>query len=291
MKNYKEIFNPSKITISGKSKIVSTASGKYVIKEKNKDIKNLYKYLSSRSFSNYPNVIDEYDNNYVYEYLSDISSPINQKCEDMASLLASLHNKTSFYKTIVKDDIKKLYEDILNNILYFESYYHELFDRALNESYIRPSYYLLIKYESKINNLILFLKQELEKWYQDIVDHDKERVVYCHNNLSIDHFISSDNPYFISWDNYTIDTPVLDLINLYHNDYNKYDFTCFFSTYLGRFELLKEEKRLLFIIISLPNITYFKEDEIKNTIKVGKFIDYIEKTEKLLKDYYFKETN
>ena len=42
MKNYREIFNPTKITISGKSHILTTNEGKYVVKEKNKDIKSLY---------------------------------------------------------------------------------------------------------------------------------------------------------------------------------------------------------------------------------------------------------
>ena len=69
MKNYKEIFNPRKITISGKSNILTTKEDKYVVKEKNKDLKSLFEYLNSRNFNKYPKIIDEYDNKYVYEYV------------------------------------------------------------------------------------------------------------------------------------------------------------------------------------------------------------------------------
>lgn len=286
MKRIKEVFNPSKITLAGKSTIVDTDSGKYVIKEKNKDVSSLFNYLESRSFNNYPNLIDEYDNNYVYEYLDDTKMPINQKATDMAVILSNLHYKTSHYKTLVKDDIKEVYENILGNILYFEEYYNKIFKAAENEEFMRPSYYLLIRNQSKINSLIKFLKDELEKWYKSSIDKDKTRVVYCHNNLSLDHFKSGKKKAFISWDNYKIDSPVLDLINLYHNDFTKYDYSSFLSSYLKQNDLLPNEKRLLFITISLPKVTYFTDNEMDNTIMVGKFIDYINSTEKLIRPYY-----
>ncbi len=283
MKRIKEIFNPKKITLAGKSTIVDTDSGKYVVKEKNKDLKDLFAYLDSRSFGNYPKIIDEYDNNYVYEYIDDVKTPINQKANDMAKTLANLHYKTSFTKPIVKDDVKEIYENILGNIMYFESYYNKIYIEAENEEYMRPSYYLLIRNESKINSLIKFLKDELEKWYKAVFNSDKTRVVYCHNNLSLEHFKNNN---FISWDNYKVDSPVLDLINLYHNDFNKYDYGSFLSNYLKNNELKNNEKRLLFIVISLPKVTYFTDDEMENTISVGKLIDYINNTEKLIKPYY-----
>ncbi len=286
MKNYREIFNPSKITISGKSKIVDTESGKYVIKSKKNDIKSLYDYLESRSFRNYPKVIDEFDDNYVYEYVSDSAIPINQKCVDMAELLANLHYKTSFFQTKVKDDVKEIYETIKGNILYMESYFEELYKRGESETYMKPSYYLILRNRSRIDSLIDYLNNELESWYNLAINEDKERVVYCHNNLSIDHFLESKEKYFISWDNYRVDSPILDIINLYKNDYNKYDFRIFLDTYLKNFELNNIEKKLLFVVISIPEIKYFNHNEVDNTILSGKFIDYIDKTEKLIRPYY-----
>ena len=286
MKRIREVFHPSKITLSGRSTIVDTDSGKYVIKEKNKDLKSLFSYLDSRSFNNYPKIIDEYEDNYVYDYIDDVNVPINQKASDMAKLLANLHYKTSHYIPIVKDNIKEIYENILGNILYFEKFYNKIFNLAENEEYMRPSYYLLIRNQSKINGLIKFLKDELEKWYKESISKDKTRVVYNHNNLSLDHYKESKQDYFISWDNYKVDSPVLDLINLYHNDFTKYDYSNFLSNYLKNFSLLADEKRLLFIVLSLPKITYFNENEMNNTINVGKFIDYINTTEKLIRPYY-----
>lgn len=285
MKSYSEIFNPKKITISGKSHILTTDNGKYVVKEKNKDIKSLYNYLNNRNFDKYPKIIDEYDNNYVYEYLVDSNIPLNQKMIEEAKTLSELHYKTSYFKNIKIDSFKEIYENINTNINYLENYYNNLFDKALSEEYIRPSLYLLIINSSLIRSNISFLRSELEKWYKIISDLDKIRVVYNHNNLSIDHFI---NNKFISWDKFLVDSPVIDLINLYKNDYGKYDFSLFLEEYLKYFELLDYEKSLLFIMISIPNTLDFTNNELDNTIRVSKLISYIEDTSKLIRPYYSK---
>ena len=283
MKNYKEIFNPRKITISGKSNILTTKDEKLVVKEKKKDLKSLFEYLNSRNFNKYPKIIDEYDNKYVYEYVKDVNMPINQKIVEEAKTLAELHYKTSYFKNIKIDDIKKIYEDIKSNILYIEDYYNRLFDKALAEEYIRPSLYVLLINSSLLKSNISFLKRELEKWYKLVSTEDKIRVVYNHNNLNIDHFI---NNKFISWDNYIVDSPVVDLINLYHNDYNKYDYSIFLKEYLKGYELLDYEKSLLFIMISIPQVIEFTNNEMDNTIKASKRVDYIVKTNEILRPYY-----
>jgi hypothetical protein len=289
MKKINDIFKPSKITISGKVKIVDTDSGKYVIKPKNKNINDLYSYLKMRSFDNYPALVDEYDNNYVYEYVKDNKVPLNQKAADMANLLASLHNKTAYYKPIVIDNIKEIYENLDANISYFNKYYEDLFTRWEVIEVMPPSAYLLLRNRTKIISLGKFIKSELDAWYKLMSDKTKERVVYNHNNLSINHYIENEKDYFISWDNYIIDTPVLDLINLYHNDYNKYDFSNFLNVYQSHFSLLEEEKKLFFITISLPTIKFFSDDEMQNTVIAGSLLDYITTTEKLIRPYYTVE--
>lgn len=285
MKNLREIFNPSKITISGKSIIVDTDSGRYVIKVHNKDIKKLYNYFESRDFTNYPKIIDEYDDKYVYEYLDEVDIPLSQKSIDMAKTLGLFHYKTSHFKNIVIDDIKRVYEDIETNINYMDNYFHKIYDLALSEEYIRPSLYIYLINSSKINALISWLRSELESWNSLAINEDKFRVCYCHNHLCIDHYLNNN---FISWDNYTIDSPVLDLINLYKTDYNKYDFKVFLDTYLKYFELSELEKKLLFISISIPKINYENSDELSSSINASKFLDYISKTENLIRPYYSK---
>ena len=136
-----------------------------------------------------------------------------------------------------------------------------------------------------IKSNITFIKNELEKWYKMISDLDKIRVVYNHNNLSIDHFI---NNKFISWDKFLVDSPVIDLINLYKNDYGKYDFSLFLEEYSKQFELLDYEKVLLFIMISIPKTFDFTNNELDNTLMVSKSISYLEDTSKLIRPYYSK---
>ena len=211
MKRIKELFNPQKITYQGKCYIIDTKNNKYVIKPHDKDLESLFTYLSSRNFSDYPVIFDKYDNNYIYEYLNDTNEPINQKANDLALTISNLHNQTSHNIKIVKNDLDKIYHQINDNILYIENYYNKLYRQIFNEEYPSPSHYLLIRNQSKINGLIKYLKDELNTWYKNIKLSEETRVVYCHNNLSIDHYIGHK---MISWDNYTVDSPILDIINL-----------------------------------------------------------------------------
>ncbi|MDO4375931.1 MAG: hypothetical protein Q4C33_01995 [bacterium] len=286
MKKISEVFNPSKITISGKSKIIDTSEGRFVLKKKNKDIKSLYDYLNSRSFNSFPELVDELDDEYVYKALSEPSVPIEQKSTDMAKLLANLHTKTAYFKDVSQDKIKEIYENIVSNISHIDSYYETLFNNLEIKDVLLPSELVLLEGRSKMKSLIEFLSNEAETWYKLVSDKTKERVVYCHNNLSIDHYINNS---FISWDNYTVDTPVLDLINLYHNDFGKYNYSNFLDKYLKLFDLLDEEKHLLFLMISFPIPLNMGSNEMNNTINASKLFDYINETENLIRPYYTVE--
>lgn len=286
MKRISEVFNPSKITISGKSKIIDTSEGKFVLKKKNKDIKSLYDYLNSRSFNSFPELVDELDDEYVYKALSEPSVPIEQKSTDMAKLLANLHTKTAYFKDVSQDKIKEIYENIVSNISHIDSYYETLFNNLEIKDVLLPSELVLLEGRSKMKSLMEFLSNEAETWYKLVSDKTKERVVYCHNNLSIDHYINNS---FISWDNYTVDTPVLDLINLYHNDFGKYNYSNFLDKYLKLFDLLDEEKHLLFLMISFPIPLNMGSNEMNNTINASKLFDYINETENLIRPYYTVE--
>jgi len=283
MKRINELFKPTKITLKGKSKVLLTKEGKYVVKAKNKDLKSLYDYLNVRGFTSYPKIAHEFDDNYVYDYIEEIPVPINQKCADMANLLALLHHKTAYFKPITVDAIRRIYEDILNNILYLEKYYDNLFNTISLEEIMRPSYYLLIRNRSKINANLNQLKKEVEIWLKMISSATKVRVVYCHNHLSIDHYLKTSEDYFISWDNYCVDSPVLDLLNLYQTDYAKYDFSNFLEIYETKFPLSNEERYLFFMMISLPTEITFGSDEFLNTKAVNDLFSYLYKTDNLIR--------
>ena len=286
MKRINELFKPSKITWTGKTKILLTENGKYVIKPKNKCIKSLHDYLLIRGFTCYPKLVDEFDSNYVYEHLEEVKMPISQKAADMASLVSNLHNKTAHYKTITTDYYKSIYEAIEGNISFIEDYYNKLFESISKEEITSPANYLLIRNSSKLIANLNFIKKELDNWWSKVSNNNKERVVYCHNNLSVDHYIKNMEDYFISWDNYKVDSPVLDLINLYKNDYDKYDFGNFFEIYNYSFPLTDEEKKLFFIVIALPYEIDFAVDEFNNTRRVNELFTYLVKTENLVRSYY-----
>ena len=120
-----------------------------------------------------------------------------------------------------------------------------------------------------------------------VKDKEKVRVSVIHNNLAMDHFLYSlRNSSLISWDNYKIDTPVLDFITLFHNEYLNIDFSAYLEHYFNAFELNDDEKDLLFILLNIP-INLQKNDNIqKNTINVHNNILYLLKAEKLTKEYY-----
>src|SRR5574344_2287437 len=97
----KNIYRPYRYTIKGKTTIINTTSGDYVIKEKSKDIKELYGYLISRNFDNFPKLIDESRKDVnVYEYIEDTTMPKEQKSIDLIRLVSNLHNKTSYFKEV-----------------------------------------------------------------------------------------------------------------------------------------------------------------------------------------------
>ena len=67
----KNIYKPYRYTIRGNVLILETTSGDFVVKEKNNDksMHELYAYLMSRSFTNFPALVDASRNDVnVYEY-------------------------------------------------------------------------------------------------------------------------------------------------------------------------------------------------------------------------------
>ena len=280
----KSIYKPYRYTIKGKSTILETTCGDFIIKPKNKDINELYTYLTNRGFMNYPKIIDSSrDEVNVFEYVEDIKLPKEQKCDDLIEIIASLHNKTSYFKEVSEDKFKSIYEDIKSNISYLSNYYNTLYEIGFNEVYASPSNYIFMRNYFKINAALEYANSELDNWYSLVTNETKIRVCLIHNNLELNHLL---NNKLISWDNYKIDTPVLDFVTLFHNEYLNIDFSAYLEHYFNAFELNDDEKDLLFILLNIP-INLQKNDNIqKNTINVHNNILYLLKAEKLTKEYY-----
>lgn len=286
----KSIYKPYRYTLKGKATILETTSGNFLVKPKNKDLNELYNYLISRGFDNFPKLIDasRKDVN-VFEYVETIRMPKEQMCDDIIDLIASLHNKTSYFKEVSEDTYKEIYEDIKSNIAYLKNYYDTLYEIGFNEVYQSPSTYQLMRNFYKINAALDFASKELDEWYELIKGETKIRVGIVHNNLCIDHFLKSNKEVLISWDNYLIDTPVIDIVKLYKNEYLNMNFSEALERYFYKFPLLAHEKKLLFILITLPP-EIKEEDTIFNQCMTNnKVIDYIFKTEDLIKPYYTEE--
>ena len=283
-----KIYKPYKVTVKGKSKIFNCSCGNYVIKEKcNKDIKELYKYLSSRSFEYYPKLIEDNRSDVnVFEYIEDTSIDDEQKLIDLVNTISLLHNKTSYYKEVTNDKIKSIYEELLGRVSYMEEYFNKLIFDIEDNVFISPSGNLLLNNSTKIFESLSFLKNEIEEWYKISIDTNKSRVSIIHNNLELEHFIKNKDDYLISWDNYKRDTPILDIVKLYKSVYLNMNFSEALNIYLENFTLTESEKKLLFIMLVLPDEINLSDNELKNVSTVRKYLDYIYKTEDLIRIYY-----
>ena len=276
----------NKITIKKSVRIIDN---KYAIKKKNKSLNNTFNYLLSRSFDYFPEVIKEDDEYIYYKYIEDIKEPNEQKMVDIMILLSILHNKTTIYKELDIDEYKYIYESTSKVIAETYNYYNELMNNIDEQVYMSPSNYLIARNISLIYGTLNYAKEHIDSWYKMIENQRKTRVVTIHNNLSLDHYLKQDKPYFISWDKSKIDIPIYDLIILYKKHYLEYDFIDLLKIYLNKYPLKKEEMTLFLTLISIPDKIIKTNSEYKTVLEVRRIIDYIYKTKELLKEYRIKE--
>lgn len=285
LKNIINKYKAKKITLKNSAKIIENENTRLVIKKDNPNILDTYNYLLSRSFDYFPKIIYK-DNDYnVYEYIEDVNEPSEQRILDIITLTSILHSKTTFYKEVDIDNYKYLYETINKKLEYLFNYYNDIITLIEKNIYMSPSNYIIARNINKIFETINYCKYEVDSWYELIKDKRKIRVVNIHNNLSLDHYIKNDKPYLISWNKNKIDMPIYDLLTLYKRYYLEFDFYELFNYYESRYPLTNEERKMLFILMSIPEKLVLDSSEYKNSIKCRKFFDYIYKTEELINEY------
>ena len=284
----KREFKPYKLTKKKSIMIMDSTSGTFVIKEKKDNkINKAYEYLLSRNFDYFPKLaLEERDNVNVFEYIEDIPMPQEQKAMDMIDLVALLHNKTTYYKEVTLDKYQEIFENLKDNIAYTQNYYNFLYEKLLEEVYPSPSHYLLMRNIYKIFEALSFCNKELDEWFENVKGEEKTRVAFIHNNLETDHFIKNNREYLISWENSKIDSPILDLIVFYQKEYMNLNFEPILQRYFRHYPLNSNEKHLFFIVISIPPIINLEGSEINITKNIRKKLDYVFKTENLVKKLF-----
>ena len=282
----------NKYTKKNNNVLLDTDKGKYFIKEKKVDKEDLFNYLNTKKFINYIGPYDYFDKKYeIYKYLDEIKIDNNDKAQDIIYLASILHNKTSFYKRITKDEIKKEYEEFIQRINNLTLYYEKLKSTIEEKTYPSPSEYLLLRNISLIFTSIDSSSFFINKWYEKVKDNYKRRISKIHGNLSLSHIIEEESPYLISWDNSRDSSPVIDFLIFFKNNYLDIDFNNLYDIYNLKYPLLIDEKLLLYAHLLLPEKLDLKASEILNTKEVYKLIEYLKRANELVSKHYSKETN
>lgn len=274
----------------GKAILVDTNDKKFVVKEKTRQNNEIFKYLESRNFDYYPKLIIEDADFEMTEYIEEIETPLEQKMTDMIDLVAMLHAKTTFYKEIDNDEYKKIYEDILGNIEYLNNYYYDLITIIETKVYMSPKEYLMARNISIIFKTLNDCYKLTKDWYELVKDKTKRRYVVVHNNLDVNHFLKDRGSYLISWDKSKIDSPIFDIYKLYKKHGLDYDFETILKRYERSYPLLEEEKKLLYILILLPDKVDFDDNEYKMCEKISNMIDFIYKSRNIVLNNNFENT-
>ena len=256
-------INPKKIKIKNNIRIIEDENNKFVIKENKKRKEDIYKYLESRNFNNFPRVYtNELDNYDVLEYINEVNILEEQKLTDMIYLLTILHTKTTFYKEIDLDEIKKIYEDQVNYLNYLSSYYNDINMLIENETYMSPNNYLLIRNITDIYSIINIGYEYINKWYDEVKTRKTLRYTLNHNNLKSSHLLEDNNNiYFINWKYSDFGFNVNDLYNLYLNNFENIELDTILNIYDSKYKL--ENYEYYFLIASLCNI---KKIDLNNNL-------------------------
>ena len=268
----------------GNVTIADTNRGKVVIKKINNDKEYIYNYLNTRNFNYYPEIIKK-DKYIISKYIEDIEIPDEQRIMDMIDLVSLLHSKTTHYKENSLDEYKRIYEDLSNNYEYLYEYYNDLINVLDERIFFSPSEYLIASNISYIFSSINIGKQYIEEWFKEIDGKDTMRKTIVHNNLKLSHFIRNKKDYLISWDKSKIDLPIFDLYNLYNNHYLDFDFYEILRKYESTYPLKKEERELLFILITMPSKIEYSGTEYDMCIKINNEIERLNRSHLLIENY------
>ena len=159
-----------------------------------------------------------------------------------------------------------------------------MFDNLINIEYLLPSNYLFLTNYYVIDSALKYCKGVLDSWNLDISGKTEQRVSLVHNNLNLDHYIKNDKEYIISFDNYIIDSPVIDLYNFNKNEWKNINLADIYLEYSNLCKLNDDEEKLLFIMLCMPYKIVFCDNELENVKNVRMLVDYLVNSFKITKE-------
>lgn len=282
-------------TYQERVRILTLDQEKVVVKEKKKNKKALFDYLDSKDFPYVlkPTNLEANDNFEIYPFIEQKIENKEEKAVDMMYVMSLLHNKTSFYKDLVLDDIKAIYEEMNTRIEYLYYYYHDLQDMLERKVYMAPDEYLLMRNITLVYLALDYSKNTIDLWYEKIKDKKSVRYAQLHNGIETDHFLFGKNAYLISWDHARKDIPIYDFLHFFRKEYEDLDMTSLFNIYKHKYPFTEEERLLFFSLLAMPiklelgNNTYNKYSEVYH------FIIYLNRSREFLskQDEHYQKTN
>lgn len=279
---------PKIINYKSKSKIVETDKGKYLYKLRKKENTTTFNYLRLKGFNNFLEPLTITPQYEVYPYIEELNIPDSDKAIELINNLIILHVKTTTYQEIDLEKTKALYNDIKEKITYLRNYYLDLQDFLETREFMSPAEYLLMINISTFYKALRFSEGEVDNWYKEKSSLTRERTVMLHKNLSLEHFLIGEKPYFINWDYATRDLVIYDFLSFYHNEFKNVEMTSLFEQYQAKYTYTNEEQMLFNALIAIPPKLTFKNSTIVNLINVRNAVDYVSKTNNFLLKYYKK---
>ena len=281
-------FNVKKYKQNGKIHIISTDSGTYCIKKKQReDLDKILSYLKAKQFNNILNVNqdDEYE---ITNYIEELPVLNEDKAMEAIYLMSMLHNKTTFYKSISLDDVKCFYENQVDKIIELKSYFDNLCYIYDSNLFLSPSQYLFIRNITVLFNALDYSKFYINKWYDIAKNKNSKRVAMNHNNLELSHIIMSNSSYILNWNHAKIDTPVMDLYRFFRKNFSYININSLFGVYSSKYQLLPEEVFLLFSHLLLPDKIEIASNEINNIKEIYDMYSYLSVVMDFISEYNLK---
>ena len=245
---------------------------------------DIYKYLISRDFIYFPEYYNDANDNYdILEYIDNLNVNTSQKVNDYIRVLSILHYKTSYKREIDLDQVKKEYEELTNKIVSLKNYYYNLNDMIDKEMFLSPAMYLLIRNISLIYEILDRSVIMLNELYEKTKNDKSIRVSLLHNNPDLDHLITNDHSYLISWDKSYFESPVYELEEFYRKYYHYIEISDYIKTYELNNKLSDTERQYLLILLLIPHEIRLTNDTYHDTEVINNEINYLTKVYELLK--------